>query len=620
MLTEPLISPETSSPPTGPLIEPSQDAASQTKATSDAWLRLCQGFLRCHRQPLNVALHCVTTPLGWFGVFALVQTFGDKTLLVAAAGLAASIACFVPLTTAFASAAVIGFLALGSYTLAVGWIWGLVALLVGFFGQELSHWLTGEVTYQSTYKTSSSWWRKWLEHTVLLIPALLVVSSRSRQSPLRLLVARCAVLKTKLTRESQRADFADIVRWVRREQPTVTSSTHWWQHDLSEAEGEAFERLATDGDLIRLISSFHGPGFRVEPVRGMNEIYVTGPMKKHSSDTVFYMGHVDGPWAVFPGATVYRCMLALNANREVTTHYPMSTPEGHAPESHRLEHGDAVAFDFNRELHYITRETHPEQTEPRINLKLHFVAYPASVPWYGRSLAKLTTLYDIKARKLFLGTIDPNNWWASIKTRWVLMWTRVFEWIVQSVGWSNLAYTVAAFGAAALFGSGSVALALLSFVHYGIYVGTLAERGPVSFGTFVRNAMFFKSVSMLLLIGTFCWALTTAGESMTTSLLKCVPVVVGFGLAAYASRVLGMNRTLFSAELGFDSNERSARFPFGTIPHPMILGAVTAIGSMLLVNPMREQFTWLIVGHLVCYAVVLGQEIVHTRRFARARN
>ncbi|MEM0926275.1 MAG: hypothetical protein AAGJ83_09595, partial [Planctomycetota bacterium] len=367
-------------------------------------------------------------------------------------------------------------------------------------------------------------------------------------------------------------------------------------------------------DLIRRIESFHGPGYAVEPVRGMNEIYVTGPMKKHSSDTVFYIGHVDGPWAVFPGATLYRCMLALNENREVTTHYPMSTPFGAPPESHRLEHGDAVAFDFNRELHYITREPDPEQVEPRVNLKLHFVAYPASIPWYGRLLAKLTTMYDIKARQLFLHTIEPDGWWASLKTRWVLGWTRIFEGIVQSIGWTNLTFAIAVFAVAALIGSWNFALVLLSFTHYGIYMGTLAERSRVSFGTFQRDAMFFKTLSMTMLVGTYVAMAFNESGGQFDHWYKYLPVVLGFSLAGYAARVLGMNRTLFSAELGFDTAARVNRFPYGTIPHPMIAGAVFAIGSMLWVQPMREQFAWLIAVHIICYGFVLLQETVHSRK------
>ena len=84
---------------------------------------------------------------------------------------------------------------------------------------------------------------------------------------------------------------------------------------------------------MAMIRRFHGTGYKVHPVLGMNELYVTGPPKQSTSDTVFYMGHVDGPWSVFPGARLYRCMVAASENAEVTTHFPMigadyAHPEG----------------------------------------------------------------------------------------------------------------------------------------------------------------------------------------------------------------------------------------------------------------------------------------------------
>ncbi|MEM6468989.1 MAG: hypothetical protein AAF802_05420 [Planctomycetota bacterium] len=611
MLTESTVSDPNLSSPTIEAEFPSGCAATSSDLRSKkefrVWKRLCRAFMRCHRQPLNVALHCVTTPIGLFGVLA-VSLFVHPSLMIGiASALVGCIALFVPLALAASSTVVIVMTAVAAWFFPIGWAWGLAALLASFAGQGFADWLTGERSFQNTYKQeNSAWWRRRFENVVLLIPALITIAMRSRQSPFRLLVARNAVLTTKLVGDRQREDFERIVHWVCEKQPTVTSSTHWWKSDLTVESGEAFERLATDRQLLRTIESFHGPGFTVEPVHAMNEVYVTGPKKQHSSDSVFYMGHVDGPWAVFPGASLYRCMLAVNANHEVITHYPMSTPADADPETYRIEHGDAVAFDFNRELHYITRETHPEQTEPRINLKLHFVAFPTAVPWYGRLLSSLTVLYTVMTRELFLKTIVPDGWMAKLTTRWVLGWTRFFEWVVLRLGWGNLVYAALAFGVAALCRSWSVALVLLSFVHYCIYVGTLAERSKVSFGTFKRDAVFFKSLSTGMLLATYLMTLFSDGSG-DAEWYKCVPVVLGFCFAMYAVAVSGSDRAFFSPQLGFVTPDRVRCFPFGTIPQPIILGSVVAIGAMLWVPSMRQQFGWLILGHLACYAIVFAR-------------
>ncbi|MEM0927540.1 MAG: hypothetical protein AAGJ83_15955, partial [Planctomycetota bacterium] len=163
----------------------------------------------------------------------MLASFDVRLMAAVATLLVILISCFAPAVTTATSLCVVGVCAWVAHSTDVGLWWGTAALAAGFLGQEFAHWFTGEVTYQSTYRreVASAWWVRWIEHTVLLIPAIITVASRRRQSPLRLLVARRAVLQTKLTRDGQRSDFHRILRWVRKEKPTITSSTHWWQHD-----------------------------------------------------------------------------------------------------------------------------------------------------------------------------------------------------------------------------------------------------------------------------------------------------------------------------------------------------------------------------------------------------
>jgi hypothetical protein len=479
-------------------------------------------------------------------------------------------------------------------------------LVVGYACQEAAHLVTGEKTYQSSYSRQSG--RAWLflEHTVLLLPLLLVIAARRRQSPLRILAARKAVLYNRLSAPGQRADLETIRHWALEKVPAVETSHHFWQHELTGEAKSAFDRLSTDRQLRSKLRRFFGAGYEVAPVPGMNELYITGPPQQTSSDTVFYMGHVDGPWSVFPGATLFRCMVATNPNLEVTTHFPMCGVDYHEPESYRLESGDAVAFDFNRELHYITRRVDPRTGEPRVNLKLHFVAYPAALPWYGRLLATLTTRYDIRARNLFLRTIRPSRWLQKAGALNVLAWTKLFELSSRFIGATNALYVMAAALIAWVAGDLRIFLLLTGFIHYLIYIATWQTREPIAFGCFLRNAIFFKTVSMATLFGLY--ALSFAGEW-----LSLVGVTVGFGLATYATHVLGMARTYFAAELGFRSPQRLTRFPYGVIPHPMIFGAMLGIASMLLVSEFRHDYGWLAALHLIFYAIVLGQEVLSAR-------
>ncbi|OYP37754.1 methyltransferase [Rhodopirellula sp. MGV] len=601
-----------------------QSSGTTPPTDRSAFVQLCRGFIRYHASPLNVTLHCLTTPMAVLGVYLIASWIHPNALAILPIGHAIWIAALAPAGLASLSALLIAGLS------GVAWIFpdqvilGSVLLVVGYVGQEAAHWFTGEATFQSSYRGSVRWLRDFSDHTILLLPLLIVSATRRKSTPLRLLVARQAVLTAKLSPEIHRQDFDTLLNWVRQRTPTLESSTHWWQHDLEGDAGEAFSRLSADETLLQTIRRFHGPGYEVRPAYGMNEVYVTGPPKKISSDTVFYMGHVDGPWGVFPGASLYRCMLALNENLEVTTHYPMAGLSPEQPVSYRLRHGDAAIFDFNRELHYITRELRPDQPEPRINLKLHFVAYPKTCRWYGKTLEWLTTKYDISARHLFLQTIRPDSWFAGVKARWVLAWTKIFELIVQHVGWTNLAY-VALAGLVSAFmvlvdsvSSLGMFLAATSFVHYAIYLGTLHERSRIAFARFRRDAMFFKTLSLGQLFVLYAIAIFS-GQLGLPEMFSLFGVMAGFSLAGWSAKVLGMTRTLYSSELGFEKPQRITRAPFGTISHPMIIGAAIGIASMGLAEGFRASFGWLIIGHLVCYASVLAQEVAVHRRWEKSQ-
>lgn len=573
------------------------------KSQASRWSRLCQDFLRCHRRPLNVLLHLVTTPLGLFGVIGLVHSVSVWGCCALTLAYSAFLMLAVPARVWIVTSAVLTALLWAVHFFSPSWQAAAACVIVGYFGQDLSHWFASERTLQSTYLGKKGFVSNLLEHTTLLLPVLLVISSRRRQSPLRMLVSRLAVLSTQLNTGTQRTDLAAIREWVRVSQPDLNQSTHWWQQELEETPRRAFDRLSHDEGLMAMIQRFHGPGYTVEPVRGMNELYVTGPQKSSTSDTVFYMGHVDGPWAVFPGARLYRCMVAASPNAEVTTHYPMCGTNYNKPLAHRLETGDAVAFDFNRELHFITRDPSDEQLEPRVNLKLHFIAYPSSLRWYGKLLARLTTDYDIRARKLFLQTIDPDRPWDRVKAQWVLRWTSIFELVVRYLGWTNLAYTLLMAAISWGLDDWRWFVVTTSFVHYGIYLGTFRETNPVAFGIFRRNAIFFKTLAMTQLFLLYAAFFSSNWLSLGT-------VLAGFSLATCATAVLGVNRTYFSAELGFDPPMKVKRFPYGVIPHPMVLGAMMGIGGMWLVPGLRHSCAWLLSAHLICYSAVLFQEIL----------
>lgn len=578
------------------------------RARLGRWQRLWGAFSATHQRPLNVALHTLTTPLCFFGLLSVLAHYSDGAAIGFSSIYAVAMIPFVPRLIALTSTFTLAGLTAAAMLTDPGWLIGGACLAVGYVGQEAAHWVTREKTLQSTYMGSRGWLGNLADHTFYLLPLVMATSPRGHRIWFAPFVSRLAVLKAHLESADQRKDLESIRQWVDRDLTEVTQSVHFWQNELQGEAGSAFMRLSECEALMDRLREFHGPAFAAEPVYGMNELYVTGPVKKMTSDTVFYIPHVDGPWSVFPFATVYRCMLAASPNDRVHTHFPMSDVQYDPAPSHLLSTGDALSFDFNRELHYITRKEGVLPPCTRVNLKLHFVTYPKWLRPYGRLLARLTTWYDIKARSLFLETIKPITMWEKFKAFQVLASTRGFEWAARFVGWTNLSYLAFIAVVSAVLGSWTVFVAATSFVHYLIYMGTLEEREPISFGNFVRDAVFFKTTAMVTLA-------SLAIAHFDPNPLSWGLIVVGFGMAAWSAMVLGRARTYYGEELGFLEPLRIRKGPYKFLPHPMILGAAIGLVGLLLSGPLRTAYPWLVPLHLGFYALVLFQELAFRHRF-----
>ena len=56
-------------------------------------------------------------------------------------------------------------------------------------------------------------------------------------------------------------------------------------------------------------------------------------------------------------------------------------------------------------------------------------------------------------------------------------------------------------------------------------------------------------------------------------------IVVGYALSMKATKALGLDRTYFGVELGFLAPKWIDEFPYGTIPHPMIVCQIRVVRS-----------------------------------------
>jgi hypothetical protein len=565
------------------------------------WERLLPEFLSGHRRALNVGLHLLTTPLGLLANVSLIYVVAPSLAVGVVVAYTLSLAIVLPPWIWCVTAAVLTALVAATVAWPLGLVTSLVLLAVAYVLQEVAHLLTGEKTLQSTYMGSRTWWLQMSEHAFFLLPLVLAAAFRCEGSIFSFLIPRNMLFSTKLDTRQFAKQLECIRKFAESERLSGCTTTHHWQEELRGDERGAFDALASADAILSMLRRFYSNRYAIDILPGMNEIYVSAPATAVSSDRVFYTPHVDGPLPIYPMAAVCRCILAINDNAHVHTHFPMSGSSYDHPKSFTLSTADAVAFDYHREPHYITSDDQ-QRSNRRISLKLHYLIYPKRLGPYGRALGRMTTWYNARSRGIFLSTISPSGYLARLKTVALLLCTAMFQLIVRTIGWGNLLYVSACAMLSVLFSDARPMLVGTSFVHYFLYAGVMADGENVSIVRFKRNAMFFTALSFAQLLG--CCLYFFQSDLMSLSLIG-----IAFGLATWAT-ALGINRSYFGAELGHFPPHRVNPLPYRLLTHPMIVGALFGLVGIYLLKPSREHLSWLVPTHIALCVVVLTQTIL----------
>lgn len=248
------------------------------------------------------------------------------------------------------------------------------------------------------------------------------------------------VLETQLfdkTQESLKKKWAQrLHQWAKVKARKNGLSNHWWLADLPSEHREAFEDCASDVKIFRMFSTiFKETDYDIIRIPEMDELYITGTKSDTNvnSDQVFFTTHLDGPFGWVPYMSVYRCLIALNENSCILTHFPMNQ------HTVQLEYGDVLGFDFNREIHYIESIAITNQTE-RLVAKCHYCIYPKGFHWMGQCMATFNARYNQLFRNLFLHTIKPKTLCEKINSRIVLAATTFYVWSDIVIGHNNILF------------------------------------------------------------------------------------------------------------------------------------------------------------------------------------
>ena len=627
-------------------------------------------FTQYHQLSGNCNTHMFTLLLGLLGIAGLiirgcVSLSKDKPRASLARAITVSVwlaydiilfATDVPNILATKCTCILFFVAILSLRLDLGWIASVLLVVLSYCLQDLAHIIYGEETLQAnswgaTDIQSVDMISMFFEHVVYLLPLTLDSASSTIQAVCTLLPAlllawgnlsidsdslpglpflpaKSRLLQGKFTSPEDMKDLKACRTWCVNKVPNHDKTSHWWMSDLDEPTLKAFERLAMGkcvDDLFR--TKFNKEGYVLEPIRGMNELYVSSPCRRDedvkNSDDVFFTEHVDGPYCFFPFASVFRCIVAMDANVPgYETHFPNAYVDCQAVE------GDILGFDFHRESHFISTKPggawHPENVEAlkqdptqkwRMVLKMHYAVAPRGLWWCcGKPLHWLSIKYNEAFRALFLATITPQSKFEKfVADLGVNRSTVAYNAVEKYVGFGNVCF-YAVLSLLASVTSYDVFLYSTQYLHCLRYICTYYVRKGVAFGAFKRDVLLFKSIALAQLFALYTLPLW---KDTTYKLVSCfrpdsiVLIIAGYFVSLCATAALGIDGTYFGIELGtVKANYKFVnKFPYNVLPHPMILGQVVALLGLHIVPQVGGVRPYLIPIHVVLYLIHMTQEI-----------
>merc|ERR1711871_98822 len=415
--------------------------------------------------------------------------------------------------------------------------------------------------------------------------------------------------------DSRKKDLKTVRDWAIEKMPSKDTSSHWWFKDLDRPVQEAFDRCSKSSIIQKMFrDQFSERHYCVDVVEGMNEVYVTGPSRKNeafNSDQIFYSKHVDGPLGLIPFVSVYRCIVGMDKNLSTFTHFPMK------PLSKNACEGEVLAFDFNREIHYITKDTTKEKDSDdfRVVLKLHYCMYPRVLAPLGWLMHTANVLYNRTFRALFLKTIKPTTLYEKFLAWSVVFNTSLFNNVETFVGQRNVIYLILGCAVSYITGNSFIFFIMTSFMHYIRYISTYYYRSETDYGSFKRDVLMFKTLALTQLFLVYLFP-----EFMAKNVFGCdyVPfefdvvsilmIASGYLISVLATQALGIDRTYFGSELGFCEYERTNQFPYGFIPHPMIVSQIWALLGFYKAAHVRFILPYIIPCHIALYLVHMLQE------------
>jgi hypothetical protein len=383
---------------------------------------------------------------------------------------------------------------------------------------------------------------------------------------------------------------------------TCQNTTHIYEKDLEPSLKNAFEKIKNGVIKERLTALY--PNTDITTADDMNEVYVTC-IGANGSDKVFEIPHIDGPFYNVPYCTLLRCIVGVNGNKTIYTKFTLDDIE------YNIQKYQYIAFDYNKDIHYIYTHDNVHDDSQRILLKIHYVLTPKIMDHvaYKNICSGINTVYNQVARDNFNKSKNPQTLQEYVRSSMINMYTFFYGKFEIHVGMANI-ITIILFLSIYELAKKKYMVYVVCFICvyvYVIYIIQFVFRTYPQY-KFIRDALLFKVLS---------WGITLfIYLQYTVQPVSLILVVISLLFTYYCYLILGTKNTYFGNEL-HTSEEHVLKFPYGYIPHPMILGNIVLFSSMLLHPQFRKgPYGILPLLHIMFYVIVLLLEIydVHIKK------
>lgn len=148
-----------------------------------------------------------------------------------------------------------------------------------------------------------------------------------------------------------------------------------------------------------------------------------------------------------------------------------------------------------------------------------------------------------------------------------------------------------------------------SYIHYIRYITTYYHRINVDYINFKRDVLLYKSISMIQLYYLYFISFRNIND-IYINIGGISLILIGNIMSIYTYFLLGIDRCYFGIELGhLDKNKKYInKFPYGYIPHPMILSQCIAFYGINKNILFHNEWPYLIFMHILLYFVHMIQE------------